>query len=109
MKRVNASYLQVQVGIDLETVESIQFKFSQSTTKGEISRIVRYPSDEVRRTEDGSVLEIYWSADQTAMFKSSQDVQMDTRIKLLNSDCNPDTSIATFRIRPSLFEIGEVE
>ena len=86
-------------GLDLDTVESIDFKLKQWNAEWEFS----YPSDIATRREDTSIVEIKWLEADTWKFKKDQDIYMDTKIHLIGSWQNPKTPIVAFRMDKTLF------
>lgn len=105
LKQGNNAYLPIEFeGLDLDTVESIDFVFKQFDVEWELT----YPSDiATRRADSTNVVEIKWLADDTWRFEKNQDVYMDTRVHLTGSWQNPKTPIVSFRIDKTLFRKDE--
>lgn len=103
MKRVTNGTLAVTINYELDDIESIKFVFTQGYKK----LFFDYPSQNAIRKEGENVVLLYWNIHQTAMFEAD-DVEMDTFIKLKESEQNPETPIVTFKMNPSLFREGEV-
>lgn len=87
-------------GLDLDTVESIDFVLKQWDTEWSFS----YPSDiATRRNDTESIIEIKWLEADTWKFKKNQDIYMDTKVHLIGSWQNPKTPIVKFRMDKTLF------
>ena len=101
MKQAIRTVLPVQIGINLDDVEKIEFRFEQ---RGGKRLDFIYPSENA--TRDGNTVNLDWSMDDTNYFEA-EEITLDTRIKLKNSVHNPATEMVKFRMNPSLFR--EVE
>ena len=101
MKQLTNSILRIKIDIDLTSVERIEFAFSQTQTSAP-KKIEIYPSDKVFNL-GGNVLGVAWTADETKQFVADSEFYVDTRIKLYNSDYNPETKMATAFMERTLF------
>ena len=101
MKQLTNSILRIKLDVDLASVEKVEFAFSQTQTSAPKKTEV-YPSDKVINL-GGNVLGVVWSADETKQFVADSDFYVDTRIKLYNSDYNPETKMATAFMERTLF------
>ena len=101
MKQLTNSILRIKLDIDLASVEKVEFAFSQTQTSAP-KKLAVYPSDEVINL-GGNVLGVVWSAEETRQFVADNDFYVDTRIKLYNSDYNPETKMATAFMERTLF------
>lgn len=100
MKRGNRGRLPVNIGIDLNTVEKIEFIFKQ----GKNEKYVVYPSDDATRRENENIIDISWTGNDTILFSADKKIGMDTRIHITGSSDQPDTSIVYFHMNDTLFE-----
>lgn len=89
-------------GVDADLVESAKFKFVQ----GSISRIAKYPSDEVF-VEDNT-FNIIWTPQQTFQFNSSAAVEVDAIVKLRGCEYSPKIKIGRESMMATLFTEQEV-
>lgn len=105
MKQLTNTILPVEIGMELERVRRIRFKFTQ---RGVEPLYWEYPSDSVSRKPDSNILLLRWTKEQTAHFSTSRQVSMDTYIELADSGENPATPILHFTICPTLFTSEEV-
>lgn len=90
MKQGNNFSLPVQIGMDLDLVERIEFVFRQR----DVTKSFRYPSDEAYicpELSDRNVIDIVWNEEDTWMFDTRKPMYLDTRIYLIDSDENPET------------------
>ena len=63
MKQGAKNLQQINIGVDLDTVEEIHFKFQQ----GKVTRLVDYPSDLVRRMPGSdNALFVEWSPEDSS-------------------------------------------
>lgn len=93
-------------GLDLDTVESIDFILKQWNTTWEFS----YPSEIAsRRSGSTNIVDIVWRESDTWRFKKEQDIHMDTKITLVDSWQNPKTPIVEFRMDKTLFPVPSME
>lgn len=105
MKQLTNTILPVEIGMELERVRRIRFKFAQ---KGTEPIFFKWPSEAVSRKPDSNVLLLRWTKEQTAHFSTARQVSMDTLIELEDSGENPATPILHFNICPTLFTSEEV-
>lgn len=105
MKRTTNYVLPVDIEFNLDLVKSIKFKFVQTGK----TLVFTYPTfNAFRESDDKNTVLIRFTAAQTSMFNTEQDVAMDTLIKLKESDENPETNIVKFKMNPTLFTLEEV-
>ena len=103
MKQGTNSIMRINIDIDFDTLEKIDFIFQQ-----EESRIMfTYPSSKALKVENENAVDLIWSADETYIFSTKKPIYMDTKIKLIDVDTNPETTIAKFFMSPTLFMKGE--
>lgn len=105
MKRITNLHLPVKIGMNLDDVDTIKFKFQQ----GNLNIYYTYPSEEAIRYEDSNVILLKWTIDETKLLSEHIPVCMDTYIKLVDSIDNPCTPIIKFKIHPTLFTEAEVD
>ena len=98
MKKLINQLLPVTIDYPIEQIQRIEFVFNQG---GRNLRTVEYPSSEVTVTEEGVFL-IRFMIEDTLLFSPSF-VRMDTRITLTDSIYQPETSIAVFDLKETLF------
>lgn len=98
MKRGINSIMPVDFDIDLDSVERIEFIFSQNSAVKEFT----YPSATAYRTEGENTVNLVWTQDDTFAFKAAK-FAMDTRITLTGSDQQPETPIVIMEMLPTLF------
>lgn len=103
MKVLTMAILPVSIDIDMRTVKEVKFVFCQ----GKHRLMFDYPSDRAVLNEDTQNIELTWTLEDTAMFNSGR-VEMDTFIRLKDSDINPETEIVSFPMNRTLFTVKEV-
>lgn len=99
MKRGTSSAMPITIGLDLDTVERIEFIFVQDRKKLNFT----YPSDKAVR--DGNQIVLLWSQADT-MYFDADTVSMDTHVHLFGAQTNPETKIVSFKMKPTLFDRG---
>lgn len=105
MKQGTKFALTVDVGINLDDVEKIIFKFSQGNENIKFN----YPADETTsRVENTNSITLVWSIENTYKFNTKIPVEMDTFISMIGSDLNPDTEIKKFILDRTLFTKEEL-
>lgn len=97
-------HLPIEIGMSLDDVSSIRFLFVQDNVR----MIWDYPSSDAVREDGTNNVILRWTAEQTAKFVQNRMVRMDTLIRLVGSDDNPETEIVNIRMNESLFVEGEV-
>ena len=90
--------LPIKVGIDTEAIEEMEFLFKQKDKQLEFL----YPSDKTSVRDDG-IIDLKWTKEETYLFESGS-IELDTRIKLKDTDEQPITPIVKVYLRPTLFE-----
>lgn len=105
MKQGTNSVLKVNINYSFDSIEKIQFLFKQNNTK----LMFTYPSTTAIRVEDENAVNLIWSAENTFLFDSKKAIQMDTLISITDAESNPETSIATFYMSPTLFEKEDID
>jgi hypothetical protein len=103
MKQSITQLLPVRFDVDLDQVETIEFRFRQ----GAVRRDVVYPSNLATRREGENIIDVAWTASDTWRFSAGAAMQMDTRITLKGSQFQPETPLVTLTLEPSLFERGD--
>lgn len=103
MKQGTNSIMRINIDIDFDTVERIEFLFEQDEERVVFS----YPSDKAIKVEGENAIDLVWSAADTYYFNSKKYINMDTRIHLIDVETNPETSIAQFYMSPTLFRKGD--
>ena len=91
--------LPIQIGINLDKVEQIEFIFKQGKTTKEFI----YPSEVAIRRPNDNIVDLSWDSEDTYMFKPTY-MDMDTRIYLKDTDEQPETQIVNLKLNPTLFE-----
>lgn len=97
MKQGTNFILPVEIDIDLDKVEQIEFVFKQKS----VEHTFTYPSDIAVR--EGNTINLIWTQADTYKFIADK-VEMDTRITLINSPYNPETPIVVFHMDRTLFK-----
>lgn len=90
-------------GLDISTVEKIEFKFKQR----EVVRTVLYPSDDVVYDFETGEFKVIWMREETYRFHPNREIELDVRITLNGSIYNPETYNTTFTMNSTLYEEGE--
>lgn len=95
--------LPIQVGMDVNLIDSMEFIFKQ----GEKEMNFTYPSEKAIKQNDNTI-SLVWTKEETYYFNSAN-IQIDTRITLKDSQYQPETKIANVFMKPTLFhkESGE--
>lgn len=101
MKQGIRQVMPVLIGLDLDTVEAITFKFSQV---GSRPLIFKYPSENAERLDVDNVVHLTWTPQQSRQFKAGREIRMDTLIEIKDSSINPETAIVSFTMDETLFE-----
>lgn len=96
--------LPVEIGIDLGSVETIDFIFVQKETRLQF----HYPSKKAYREADSNIIALVWTVDDTFLFRSGSPMMMDTRISLYGTTTNPETAINRLVMQPTLFKKEEI-
>lgn len=96
--------LPVEIGIDLGSVEKIDFIFVQDEVRLQFC----YPSEKAYREADTSVIALVWTVEDTYLFRSGSPMMMDTRICLRGTTTNPETAINRLVMQPTLFKKEEI-
>ena len=97
-------------GLDLALVESIEFIFKVRNIKTLPSFKTAYYS---AAGESGDVIfsdnvfYIPWTREETYNVVGGSNFYLDTRIRLVDSDENPETNIVELTMHPTLFNVGE--
>lgn len=100
---INAQ-MRVNVGIDLDQVETIVFVCEQ----GHARKMWTYPSNTAVRVEDSNVISLEWSWADTFEFEANANVMLDSKIFLTSSKYNPPTEKVSFRMDSTLFTEAEI-
>lgn len=103
MKQGINNVMKVDIGLNVSTVEKIDFIFKQENAK---LRFV-YPSDKAERVGSTNAINLFWSSADTYIFDTSKPIYMDSKIYLVDVETNPETKIAKFLMNDTLFEQGE--
>lgn len=105
MKQGTKFALTVSIGVNLDEIEAIKFKFAQGTT----SLVFNYPEGEnTARVENENAVNLTWTIEDTFLFDTAVPVYMDSFIKLTGSNLNPDTEIKTLILEKTLFKAEEL-
>lgn len=108
MKQGTHFILPVEIDMDLDAVERIEFIFKQEKRiNSDAVKVNVYP-DNCTRQENKNVILIPWTQDETFKFASGRMLYMDTRITLRGSDNQPETEILAIKMNPTLFQEGDV-
>lgn len=102
MKRGTNAIMPVHIGMDISTIESVEFVFVQDARRLTFT----YPSE--RAVVDGENINLIWTERETFSFASGKTVSMDTHVHITDSDTNPETEIVTFTFSPTLFRLEEI-
>ena len=86
--------------LNMADVEWIDFLFKQDETE----LLFHYPSETAVLGEEDDRAYLHWTAEQTYLFDPRKRMAMDTKVKLLNTEINPETEIVKFVMNPTLFE-----
>lgn len=101
MKRGTTPTLRVQIDVDPDIVERVDFLFKQFSSEDAPALLEkRWPSDDVSYS-DGKFL-IAISAEETRRFQEQRSLYMDTRISMIGGKI-PATEIVTLMMHPTLF------
>lgn len=98
MKQGIKNLMQIDCGISIEKIDSIDFIFLQGNTEKTFS----YPSEAVYQIADTEI-GIEWDVDDLAEFSTEKFVKMDSKIYLKDSEFPPETAIERFFISDTLF------
>ena len=101
MKQGTNFELPVNIDVDLDEVERIDFLFVQ----GDVTKTFTYPSETAVR--DGNTIKLTWTEEDTWAFKTSVKIEMDTKVKMQGTINNPETAIVSFGLHPTLFARSE--
>lgn len=107
MKQNTSFILDAKIGMDLDLVEKVEFIFKQGESR--VKKFI-YPSSNAVRGDgenDKDVIYLYWKNRDTMVFDTTNLIEMDTRIHVLDSDQNPETDIIHIRMKPTLFKEGD--
>lgn len=104
MKKLTNFLLPIEIGINLDDVKSIIFKFQQ----GQKTMKFEYPSVRATRKENENIVLLRWTAADTMAFDTGRIVELDTFIRLFGSEENPWTAIAAVTMDRTLFTPEEV-
>lgn len=102
MKRGTRAILSVEIGLDMDNIESIEFIFVQDRER----LMFNYPSQNAVAAD--GMINLYWTQPQTFMFSSKKPVYMDTHVHVKDSDTNPKTDIVEIEFSPTLFKLEEI-
>lgn len=104
MKKLTNFLLDIKFsGINLDDVEKMIFVFAQDGKR----LLFNFPSNDAIR--DGDVISLKWDINKTKMFQAGREIKMDYIVKLIGIDQNPETSIVTMIMEPTLFRPEEVD
>lgn len=96
-------------GVDLDDVDRIEFRFSQTRSRGgTITKDALYSSDgtgDCSRMNDK--IYVPWTVEETYEFAPDASLYMDTRITLRESEYQPPTNIVQLTMNLTLFEEEE--
>ena len=98
MKQGTKFMLPVGFDMELSLIERCEFIFTQ---RG-VSKTFTYPSDKAELLEDG--IGLIWEPEDTYLFDTTNPISMDTWIKVVGSDMNPQTNIVTLTMLPTHFK-----
>lgn len=104
MKKLTNFILPVEIGMELDDVQSILFKFVQ----GNKTMLFQYPSAKATRKEGENTVLLRWTLEDTMVFSENRSIEMDTYIHLIDSDQNPETDIVSMTMNRTLFTQEEV-
>lgn len=90
--------LPVEIGMDLEPVEKIEFILRQE----DVEMQFEYPSDKCIR--EGNVINLIFMQSDTWQFKTDVPCYLDTRITLTDSIYQPETELVKLRMNKTLFK-----
>lgn len=93
--------LPIEVDVNLDDVESITFLFVQ----GDVRKTFEYPSSNAYRVDND--IKLKWTESDSWLFRTKQEISMDTKIRMTGTINNPETEIVTFKLAPTLFEKEE--
>lgn len=102
MKQGTNFKMNVQFGIDLSLVDSIEFKFKQ----GDRFLLYHFPSESAYLTDNNQKVQLVWTYEDTFLFKAGN-LRLDTLIKLKDTEDNPQTEIIYVRFDPTLFTLED--
>ena len=105
MKRLTNFLLPVEIGMDLDDVKSVKFKFQQYGK----TLTFEYPSAKAYRKGSENVVLLKWTLQDTLLFEPGRKMEMDTFITLNDSEENPWTEIVSVNMDRTLFVLEEVE
>lgn len=106
MKQGTKFLLPISIDFDLSLVEKIEFIFRQD--KRQNTKKFEFPSSTaVIDDEDETLIDLIWTKEDTYIFSPELPLMMDTRIKLIDSDYNPETEIVKLTLNPTLFRQGD--
>ena len=89
-------------GLALSDIAKIEFAFSQNIGEPPL-KIETYPGENVTQITSTSLGVKFTPAD-TELFKAGQYFYADTRIHIVDGDCQPETAILKLKMNPTLFE-----
>lgn len=102
MKQLTKNLLKMNFrGVEWASIQKIEFAFSQELGAIPLKE-VEYPGDGTLLVSEGTV-GIEWTAEDTRKFVAGKPFFADTRISLMNSEYQPETSIVKLIMNPTLF------
>lgn len=113
VKQGTSFHLEVNFdGIDLDTVEFIEFAFSQ-TKDGIVKTPLKIAewrngndNDDAARDDGTSIIRVGFTMEDTYRFKRATPFYMDTRIHIKDATDMPKTDIMEIVMNPTLFKEG---
>ena len=104
MKQLTKNLLKLRLsGVDMADVAKVEFAFSQNVGSTPL-KLTEYPGPGVIAAEDGNVLCVIWTPEETLLFEAGRPFYVDTRITLASTTYQPTTPIVRLRMDPTLFE-----
>lgn len=93
--------LQIEIGMDVDLIEKMEFIFKQ----GEKEKLFLYPGEKAIK-QNNNIIALKWTSEETYFFKPAN-IEIDTRITLKDSEYQPETEIKTIYMKRTLFEPEE--
>ena len=108
MKQLTHFTMPVAIGYDLDNVRRVEFLFKQyQTSEAPALKSCVWESDgsgDGVREEGRDVIDLTWTPEETALFQPDEWFYMDTRLSLVKSLDNPETSVVALKMTPTLFK-----
>ena len=108
MKQLTHFTMPVAIGYDLDNVRRVEFIFKQyQTSEAPVLKSCVWESDgsgEGVGEEGRDVIDLAWTPEETVLFQPDELFYMDTRLSLVNSLDNPETSVVSLKMTPTLFK-----